>query len=132
MPLQPCTDSVVRNKEQAHGLQILEDNPLTDFVEIPEGYAGLRYCNVLCGIIRGALEMVRMHCVTPHDIDLQRCPAPIRGSVLGSILQPCCPQVNINVACQYVKDVLRGDDVSEIRLKLLSQTYEAYPYKDDD
>ena len=41
-------------------------------------------------------------------------------------------QVNINVACQFVKDVLRGDDVSEIRLKLLSQTYEAYPYKDDD
>jgi hypothetical protein len=40
-------------------VQILEDNPLTDFVEIPEGYSGLRYCNVLCGIIRGALEMVR-------------------------------------------------------------------------
>ena len=39
-------------------LQILEDNPLTDFVELPEVYSGLMYCNVLCGIIRGALEMV--------------------------------------------------------------------------
>ena len=39
-------------------LQILEDNPLTDFVELPDAYNGLIYCNVLCGIIRGALEMV--------------------------------------------------------------------------
>ena len=39
--------------------QILEDNPLTDFVELPEGLAGLKYCNVLAGVIRGALEMVR-------------------------------------------------------------------------
>lgn len=40
------------------GEQILEDNPLTDFVELPESYSGLIYCNVLCGVIRGALEMV--------------------------------------------------------------------------
>ena len=40
------------------GVQILEDNPLTDFVELPENYSGLIYCNVLCGVIRGALEMV--------------------------------------------------------------------------
>lgn len=42
------------------------------------------------------------------------------------------PQVNINVSCSFVKDVLRGDDVSELRLKLLSQMHETYPYKDDD
>lgn len=40
---------------------ILEDNPLADFVELPEAYSGLVYCNVLCGVIRGALEMVGMH-----------------------------------------------------------------------
>lgn len=39
--------------------QILEDNPLTDFVELPEGCQNLVYCNVLCGVIRGALEQVR-------------------------------------------------------------------------
>ena len=39
-------------------LQILEDNPLIDFVELPEGCGKLRYCNLLCGVIRGALEMV--------------------------------------------------------------------------
>ena len=40
-------------------MQILEDNPLTDFVELPEGCQNLIYCNVLCGVIRGALEQAR-------------------------------------------------------------------------
>ncbi|KAK9817214.1 hypothetical protein WJX72_011175 [[Myrmecia] bisecta] len=76
---------------------ILEDNPLTDFVELPEGCEDLVYCNVLCGVVRGALEMV-----------------------------------NINVECSFVKDMLRGDEVYEMRLKLLSHGAESYPFKDDD
>lgn len=39
--------------------QVLEDNPLVDFVELPEGCQKLSYCQLLCGVIRGALEMVR-------------------------------------------------------------------------
>jgi hypothetical protein len=43
-----------------------EENPLAEFVELPEdalaspteGRQGLWYSNVLCGVIRGALEMV--------------------------------------------------------------------------
>lgn len=45
--------------EIAGELQIMEDNPLTDFVELPEGCEKLKYCNILCGVLRGALEMVR-------------------------------------------------------------------------
>ena len=37
---------------------LLEDNPLVDFVELPDTCQGLHYCNVLNGVIRGALEMV--------------------------------------------------------------------------
>jgi trafficking protein particle complex subunit 3 len=37
---------------------VLEDNPLVDFVELPDTCQGLRYCNILSGVIRGALEMV--------------------------------------------------------------------------
>jgi hypothetical protein len=36
---------------------IIGENPLTDFVELPEIYANLCYSNVLCGVLRGALEM---------------------------------------------------------------------------
>lgn len=38
---------------------ILDDNPLADFVELPDTCQGLFYCNILCGVIRGALEMVK-------------------------------------------------------------------------
>ncbi|EFA78523.1 trafficking protein particle complex subunit 3 [Heterostelium album PN500] len=40
---------------------IIEDNPLIDFVELPEHLKHkLYYSNILCGVIRGALEMVQM------------------------------------------------------------------------
>ena len=76
---------------------VLEDNPLAEFVELPEQLHNLKYSNILCGIIRGALEMV-----------------------------------NVEVECTFVKDALRGDDSTEIRLKLISATPEVYPFKDDD
>ena len=37
------------------------DNPITDFVELPDSYKDIKYCNILCGIISGALEMVQLH-----------------------------------------------------------------------
>lgn len=38
---------------------ILDKNPLVDFVEeLPSGRPSLSYCNLLSGVLRGALEMV--------------------------------------------------------------------------
>ncbi len=39
---------------------ILRENPLADFVVLPMQYAKLWYSNVLCGVIRGALDMLNM------------------------------------------------------------------------
>eukprot|EP01114_Cavostelium_apophysatum_P018445 TRINITY_DN5703_c0_g1_i2.p1 TRINITY_DN5703_c0_g1~~TRINITY_DN5703_c0_g1_i2.p1 ORF type:complete len:215 (-),score=28.10 TRINITY_DN5703_c0_g1_i2:166-786(-) len=41
---------------------ILEDNPLTEFVELPENFSSSNfyYSNILCGVVRGALEMLQM------------------------------------------------------------------------
>ncbi|GFP99990.1 trafficking protein particle complex subunit 3 [Phtheirospermum japonicum] len=36
---------------------VLEDNPLVDFVELPDTCQGLHYCYILSGIVRGNLEM---------------------------------------------------------------------------
>ncbi|XP_028056574.1 trafficking protein particle complex subunit 3-like isoform X1 [Camellia sinensis] len=44
---------------------ILEDNPLVDFVELPDTCQGLYYCNILSGIIRGALEMIPLSDSSP-------------------------------------------------------------------
>ncbi|KAK6132921.1 hypothetical protein DH2020_033305 [Rehmannia glutinosa] len=76
---------------------ILEDNPLVDFVELPDNCQGLYYCNILSGVIRGALEMVSM-----------------------------------KTEVTWLRDMLRGDDVFELQVKLLKQVPEEYPYKDDE
>ncbi len=36
------------------------DNPLTDFVELPENLINLDYFNIICGVVRGALSTVKI------------------------------------------------------------------------
>ncbi|CUM50961.1 unnamed protein product [Debaryomyces tyrocola] len=67
---------------------ILVDNPLAEFVELPVTNDNkinkeLWYSQVLCGVLRGALQMVQL------DVDVW-----------------------------FVKDALRGDEQTELRLKL--------------
>lgn len=56
------TPSVTRNNSSRNEFSlILDKNPLVEFVEeLPAGRSSLCYCNLLCGIIRGALEMVTL------------------------------------------------------------------------
>lgn len=126
--------------------QVLTDNPLADFVELPEEYRGeLRYCGLLCGVIRGALEMVR----APREACRgQGSPRPQRklGLKGGPSLLPqrralfmhppptqtTALQVNMDVDARFVQDMLRGDEVYEIRLRLKEHKAEAFPFKDDD
>lgn len=85
------------NPEGTECTLILEENPLAEFVELPDQLQNLKYSNILCGVIRGALEMV-----------------------------------NIEADCSFIKDALRGDDSTEIKLKFISAPTEQYPFKDDD
>lgn len=56
------TPSVTCNNSSRNEFSlILDKNPLVEFVEeLPAGRSSLCYCNLLCGIIRGALEMVKL------------------------------------------------------------------------
>jgi len=87
-------------KSNEFSLIIDDNNPLTEFVELPDSYNGSSnaffYSNILCGVIRGALEMVQMR-----------------------------------VECKFVRCVLRGDDVSEIRIVLKEMILEEIPVGDD-
>lgn len=55
----PGTSSPTHSHAPLTHPQLFTDNPLTEFVELPSEFQDLRYCNILCGVIRGALEMVR-------------------------------------------------------------------------
>jgi len=59
---------------------IIEDNPLTAFTELPDKYRNLNYCNLLCGVLRGALQMVCSAKCRPGDSSgsMQMC--RIRGT----------------------------------------------------
>lgn len=51
---------------------VYTENPLTDFVELPPRYSELHYSNMLCGVIRGALEMVQMQVECRYVKDMLR------------------------------------------------------------
>jgi hypothetical protein len=54
---------------------VLEENPLADFVELPDdgrAQEELWYSNILCGVLRGALEMVHIQVEAHFVTDVLR------------------------------------------------------------
>ena len=83
--------------EKEYGL-VFSDNPLNDFVELPEKYQSMWYSNLICGVITGALETVLFDYY----------------------------QINIKVECKFVKDILKGHETNEVRVKLIEIVEEKF------
>ncbi|KAG7154213.1 Trafficking protein particle complex subunit 3-like [Homarus americanus] len=75
---------------------VLETNPMAEFVELPDHCLGLRYSNIMAGVIRGACEMVQLE-----------------------------------VMAWFIADQLKGDNVTEIRVKFVKRLEDAIPAGED-
>ena len=92
---------------------LIENNPLIDFVELPEGHNRLNYSNILCGALRGALEMVAVLLLALYVWFL--CASVWKLSFSTLTLLVGRQEVHLackNVGCSYVC----GDDWSFARL----------------
>ncbi|PHJ20835.1 bet3 transport [Cystoisospora suis] len=61
-------DVVKWNEEETCCSLILHENPLTDFVDLPPSLSQLHYSNLICGVIRGALEQMKVNCRFVKDM----------------------------------------------------------------
>eukprot|EP01084_Bolivina_argentea_P040224 74331_1 len=74
----------------------LTNNPLNDFVELPPQFKGkLAYCNILCGIIRGGLEMIQL------KVECQYTKSILYGND--------CDQIKVSLL-EVLEDVFADDD----------------------
>lgn len=48
------------NSESSAFSLVLSENPFIEFVELPPHLTDLHYCNILCGVLKGALEAVEV------------------------------------------------------------------------
>jgi hypothetical protein len=75
---------------------VITENPMTEFVELREDYRELSYCNLICGVIRGCLQMLKFE-----------------------------SKVFI------VKDTLKGDEITEIRVVVNGRKEDEYEPDDE-
>lgn len=117
---------------------IFEENPLADFVELPDdGRAQdeLWFSNILCGVLRGSLEMVFFFFLPCSSLSFPLFPQPNRSKSSGIL---CAGpdrwpgiQVQMQIEAHFVSDVLRGDDTTEMRVSLVRYIEDEMPPEEE-
>ena len=64
------TDNNMIDTNQQYEYRIyFNENPLNDYVELPDKFKGLWYSNMICGVIRGALEAINIKVECKYNKD---------------------------------------------------------------
>jgi trafficking protein particle complex subunit 3 len=98
-----------------------DNNPLSEFVELPPDMSALRYSGIMCGAVRGALEMVQL--------EVQCWFVQVRNEYLR------IPVLDYAIYIFFfrvqIKDQLKGDGVTELRVKFIRRLEDAIPAGED-
>src|ERR1700761_5852993 len=104
---------------------IFEENPLADFVELPDdGRAQdeLWFSNILCGVLRGALEMVSA-CLYYRAL--------WSSNITRQQSRSNAAQVQMQIEAHFVSDILKGNDTTEMRVTLVRYIEDEMPPDDE-
>lgn len=104
---------------------IFDTNPLSEFVELPADMSALRYSGIICGCIRGALEMVQLE-VQCWFVQV----ANIIHDTHGKYLMI---SVDFSLFNNFLpaQDQLKGDGTTEVRVKFIRRLEDAIPAGED-
>ena len=95
----------------------IDDLSLADFVELPEKYANsLSYCEIVCGVVEGALESVNAR------VKVQFCKDGLRNDLSSSYVGQTHESDRIVKNCKFALRVTSLGPIED----------EPYPFKDDD
>ena len=64
------SDNIADSNQQYEYRIYFNENPLNDYVELPDKFKGLWYSNMICGVIRGAMEAINIKVECKYNKDI--------------------------------------------------------------
>lgn len=113
-----------------------DENPLAEFAELPADAVGKKHLRVEQKVGPGGVqEPEGLTRAVPHSMERDEIDGKDEGlwfsNVLCGVIRGCLEMINLQVEARFVADRLRGDETTEIHVKLLKVMEEEQPVNDE-